>query len=75
MKKIAVSIHAIKDFNPDIIKGLEGLDYIHVDVMDGKFVETEANNLDIFKILKESYDIPIVAHLMVKDPFVLYIPL
>ena len=68
MKKVAVSIHAIKDFNPDIIKGLEGLDYIHIDVMDGKFVEIVKNNLDIFKILKESSDIPIIAHLMVKNP-------
>ena len=58
MKKIAVSIHAIKDINSDIIKRLEGLDYIHVDVMDGKFVETEANNLELFKILnfKQSFE-------------------
>ena len=29
MKKVAVAIRAIKNFKPDIIKGLEGLDYIH----------------------------------------------
>lgn len=69
MKKVAVSIHAINSFNPDIIKGLEGLDYIHVDVMDGKFVETESNNLEVFKILKSTYDIPIIAHLMVMNPY------
>jgi pentose-5-phosphate-3-epimerase len=67
MKKVAVSIHAIKEFNPNIIKGLEGLNYMHVDVMDGKFVKTEANILDVFKILKESYEIPIITHLMVKE--------
>jgi len=36
MKNIAVSLHATEDFNPDIINGLIGLDYIHVDVSDGK---------------------------------------
>lgn len=29
MKKVAVTIHTIKNFKPDIIKGLEGLEYIH----------------------------------------------
>jgi len=28
MKKV-VAIYAIKNFTPDIIKGLEGLDYFH----------------------------------------------
>ena len=68
MKKVAVSIHAIKNFTPDIIKELEGLDYIHVDVMDGKFVNDTNNNLDVFKILNEDYPIPIIAHLMVINP-------
>ncbi|MFX0104106.1 MAG: ribulose-phosphate 3-epimerase [Candidatus Hodarchaeota archaeon] len=68
MKKIAVSIHAIENFTPDIIKGLKNFDYIHVDVMDGKFVNNISNNLNVFSILKETYNIPIIAHLMVVNP-------
>ena len=68
MKKIAVSIHAIESFSPQIIKGLIGLDYIHVDVMDGKFVSTENINLKVFKIIKENYNLPIIAHMMVINP-------
>ena len=68
MKKIAVSIHAIDEFNPDIIKGLDGLDYIHIDVADGKFTSVRHLNLDVFRILHENYNIPIIAHMMVTDP-------
>jgi len=68
MKKIAVSIHATDDFSADILKDLEGFDYIHVDVMDGKFVNNTTNNLDVFKTLKETYETPIIAHLMVINP-------
>lgn len=39
MKKVAISVHAVENFTPDIIKGLEGLEFIHVDVMDGKFLK------------------------------------
>ena len=69
MKKVAVSIHAIDGFNPDIIKGLDDLDYIHVDVADGKFTSVRHLNLDVFRILHENYSIPIIAHLMVNNPF------
>ncbi len=69
MKHVAVSIHAIENFTADILKGLEGFDYIHVDVMDGKFVNNTNNNLSVFKTLKETYEIPIIAHLMVINPF------
>ncbi len=69
MKKIAISIHAIEDFTVDILKGLEGYDYIHIDFMDGFFVNNECNNLDVFKKIKESFDTPIIAHLMVVNPF------
>ncbi|MFW9938405.1 MAG: ribulose-phosphate 3-epimerase [Candidatus Thorarchaeota archaeon] len=65
MKEIAVSIHAMDDFNPLILNGLKGIDYIHVDVMDGKFVNNTLANLDAFRLLKKYYNIPIIAHLMV----------
>jgi ribulose-phosphate 3-epimerase len=68
MKKVAVSLHAKEDFDPDIIKDLKGLDYLHVDVMDGKFVQNRQDNLEIFKILKKYYDLPIIGHFMVKYP-------
>jgi len=68
MKKVAVSLHAEEEFDPDIIKGLKGLDYLHVDVMDGKFVQNKQNNLEVFKILKKSSDLPIIGHFMVINP-------
>ncbi|MCK4383195.1 MAG: ribulose-phosphate 3-epimerase [Candidatus Lokiarchaeota archaeon] len=68
MKNIAVSLHATDDFNPDIINGLIGLDYIHVDVSDGKFTPTRNLNLDVFRILNETYETPIIAHMMVTNP-------
>ena len=70
MKNIAVSLHAIDDFNPDIINGLTGLDYIHVDVSDGKFTPIRNLNLDVFRILNETYETPIIAHMI--KPFILY---
>ena len=69
MKQVAVSIHAKEDFRPEIIKNLEGFDYIHVDVMDGKFVSNKNNNIKVFQILKETYNTPIIGHLMVRNPF------
>ncbi|MFX1419058.1 MAG: ribulose-phosphate 3-epimerase [Promethearchaeota archaeon] len=69
MKKVAVSIHAIDNFNFEVIEGLEGFDYIHIDIMDGKFVDNKNNNLDVIPILREIYKSPIIAHLMVINPF------
>lgn len=69
MKKVGVAIHAIDNFNPEIIKGLKDIDFIHVDVMDGKFVNNLNLNLESFKILKNYTSIPILAHLMVINPF------
>jgi ribulose-phosphate 3-epimerase len=69
MKKVAVSIHAIENFTLDILEGLEGFDYIHIDFMDGLFVNNECKNLDVFRIIKNSSNTPIIAHLMVINPF------
>jgi len=68
MKEVAVAIHAKEDFDPHIINDLENLDYIHVDVMDGKFVNNFNLNLSVFKILNFFFEYPIVAHLMVSNP-------
>jgi len=68
MKNIAVSLHATDNFNPDIINGLIGLDYIHVDVSDGKFTPIRNLNLDVFRILNETYETSIIAHMMVTNP-------
>jgi len=68
MKKIAVSIHATVNFNPKIIEGLQGFDFIHVDVMDGVFVNILNKNLNVFRVIEKKYKKPIIAHLMVKNP-------
>lgn len=68
MKKIAVAVHANLNFNLDPLEGLVGLDYIHVDVADGKFTHVRNLDLDIFHTLKEKYAIPIIAHMMVFNP-------
>ncbi len=68
MKKVAVSIHATDDFNTDVITKLKGLDYIHVDVSDGEFTSFQNLNLEVFRILHEKYDLPIIAHMMVINP-------
>jgi len=68
MKKIAVSIHATENFNPKIIEGLKGFDFIHIDVMDGIFVDSINKNLNVFQVLAIKYRKSIIAHLMVKNP-------
>jgi len=68
MRKIAVSIHAIDNFDIEILKKLEGLDYIHIDVMDGNFVESKNHNLEVIKEVRENIDLPIILHLMVQKP-------
>ncbi|MBY9007027.1 MAG: ribulose-phosphate 3-epimerase [Candidatus Lokiarchaeota archaeon] len=68
MKKVAVALHAIENVNLDLIKKLINLDFIHIDVMDGIFVNNTMLNLELFKTIKENFKIPIIAHLMVKNP-------
>ncbi|MHA1729853.1 MAG: ribulose-phosphate 3-epimerase, partial [Promethearchaeota archaeon] len=68
MKKVAISIHAVKDFDPNVLNGITGHDLIHVDVMDGKFVKTENLNLIVFQELKKNYNLPILTHMMVTEP-------
>lgn len=44
-----------------------GIEYLHIDVMDGEFVPNYALGSDIIRQLRAYTDIPLDIHLMVKD--------
>ncbi len=46
----------------------EGIDFIHVDIMDGHFVPNIALSPLIIESIKEVTDLPFDAHLMVENP-------
>jgi len=52
------------------IKKLEkaGVDYFHIDVMDGSFVPNFGCGTEIIKIIKQITSVPMDVHLMVEDP-------
>ncbi|MEI8204475.1 MAG: ribulose-phosphate 3-epimerase [Bacteroidota bacterium] len=45
-----------------------GVEYIHVDVMDGLFVPNFCLDLSIVEIVKSMTDIPVECHLMIQNP-------
>lgn len=52
----------IKDFEEN------GIEYIHVDIMDGDFVPNFTLGTDFCRVLKENTNIPLDIHLMVDRP-------
>ena len=52
------------------VKELEqaGIDYLHVDIMDGSFVPNMTFGFDFVNAIKEITDIPLDVHMMVNDP-------
>ncbi len=44
------------------------VDYLHIDIMDGKFVPNLGIGSDYINALKKHTDIPLDYHIMVKDP-------
>lgn len=52
------------------IKDLEraGIDYLHVDIMDGAFVPNITLGFDLINALKKLTDIPLDVHMMVNEP-------
>ncbi|MBR4050942.1 MAG: ribulose-phosphate 3-epimerase [Clostridia bacterium] len=52
------------------VKQLEeaGIDYLHVDIMDGSFVPNMTFGFDFVNALKAITDIPLDVHMMVNDP-------
>ncbi len=69
MKKVSVSILSKEDKFLNIEKLNESsCDYIHLDIMDGKFVDNKFISLQELPKVLEKIKKPIDVHLMVKDP-------
>ena len=69
--KISVSLMCADPFNlKETIETLEkyNVDYIHIDIMDGKFVPNLGIGSDYIKALRKHTNIPFDYHIMVKDP-------
>lgn len=69
--KISASLMCADPFDiKNIIKVLEtnNVDYLHIDIMDGKFVPNLGLGSDYIKALRKHTDIPFDYHIMVKDP-------
>ena len=45
-----------------------GIEYLHIDVMDGEFVPNIALGVDFIKQLKQNCKIPLDIHLMIENP-------
>ncbi len=45
-----------------------GIDYLHIDVMDGRFVPNISFGADVMKSLKNYTTVPYDVHLMIEDP-------
>ncbi len=72
MVEVSVSILSVKNENAiQTLYNLEtaGIDYFHIDVMDGQFVENDTTNtmLEYCEYLNSISNLPLDVHLMVKD--------
>ena len=71
MKKISASIMCADMLNLErAIKDLEkaGIDYLHIDIMDGAFVPNITLGFDLINEIKKITNIPLDIHMMVNNP-------
>ena len=69
--KISASLMCADPFDiKNTIKALEtnNVEYLHIDIMDGKFVPNLGIGSDYIKALRKHTNIPFDYHIMVKDP-------
>lgn len=69
--KISASLMCADPFNmKTVIQTLEkhNIEYLHIDIMDGKFVPNLGIGSDFIKALRKHTNIPFDYHIMVKDP-------
>lgn len=75
MKKVSATFLSSKNVPKDLVKLNEtDVDYIHVDVMDGKFVKNRTMQFNELKYIYKYTSKRLDVHLMVEDP-AKYIPL
>lgn len=69
-KKVSVSVLNSKNLESDLIKlnSLPSVDYIHIDVMDGKFVRNKNNPFKTLYKMSNVLTKRLDVHLMVKNP-------
>ncbi len=70
-KKISPSVMCVDFFRlSEYINEFEkeGIDMLHIDIMDGRFVPNYTLGTDFVRIIKEKTDIPLDIHLMVEEP-------
>lgn len=70
-KKLSASLMCADLLNLEAsVKELEkaGIDYLHIDIMDGKFVPNITLGFDLINALKKVTDIPLDIHMMVNHP-------
>ncbi len=70
-KKISPSLMCVDFFNlSGAIKEFEenNIEYIHIDIMDGSFVQNYTLGTDLIKALKKKTKIPLDIHLMIDEP-------
>lgn len=58
----------INEISERIKKVEDNIDYIHIDVMDGKFVTNITNGVEMFNEAKKASNKPLDVHLMVENP-------